>query len=131
MRDVDKQEIWDMSHSTPREALLAGMALSHKCWSIVVDDRAIAMFGVSVRSALDPVGVPWLLATDELEALAFSFLKKSRPVVQEMAVGFSGLENWVSEENKISQKWLLFCGFTLYEPQVVGVEKKLFRRFTR
>ena len=94
-------------------------------------DHPVAMFGVGVTSTLDPVGVPWLLATDELETVAFSFLKKSRRMVQIMGQGFSRLENWVSNDNKLSQNWLSFCGFTLYPAENAGVENKLFRRFER
>ncbi len=112
MREADREEIWASGRRTPLEALSISLNSSRMAWTAMAGDMPFAMFGVA-PSFIPWVGIPWLLATPRIEKARIPFLRQSRDFVDEMQSRFKVLENYVSAENRVSLKWLNFCGFTI------------------
>lgn len=113
----------------PDEALVYSFSVSQRAWTALVGDKPILMFGVAAWSLVSKVGAPWLLGTDDIEKHKVGVAIHSRPCVAEMAKGFELLENWVDTRNKISIKWLKWCGFKVDEAGPFGTSGLPFHRF--
>jgi RimJ/RimL family protein N-acetyltransferase len=81
-------------------------------------------------SLLSWTGNPWLLGTDALRRVSREFLRQCPDYVTRMQERFPRLENFVHAENRLSLRWLKWCGFTLEETPVKihGEDFYLFRR---
>lgn len=111
MRAIDKKEVWAMSQKSPAEALFdsLGKASAGLCHTALINDRPALMWGVG--PAEEGAGIPWMLATDDLELVSRRFVRQSREYVEKMQAPFNMLFNYVHAENEISQRWLKWCGF--------------------
>ena len=78
MREPDRQEVWAAAHQPPKKAILYSLAVSRDARTGLADGRVVCMFGVGTATILSNVGVPWLLATDEMERHARAFLRGRR-----------------------------------------------------
>ena len=84
------------------------------CWVIKnkeEDEIPIGMFGVCDHSEYDYVGVPWMIATPELESIQYRFIRRCREWVNKLHYGYWILTNVVDERNTTHIKWLKWCGF--------------------
>jgi hypothetical protein len=63
------------------------------------------------------LGVPWLLATEEIERHPVTFYRASRRLFKEVSAGYERLVNWVDARNVLSLRWLEWLGFRM-EPAV-------------
>ncbi len=124
LRPADRREVWASHRRSPYEALAHSLGFSDRAWTAFVNDRPSLMWGVGRGGCiLNPVGVPWMLATRGIELVAREFIRQSRAYVGLMGQGFSRLENYVHAENALSIRWLKWCGFTLVtEPTVFNGE---------
>ena len=129
LRDTDDKECWAAIRKTADQNLQLGFDRSSLCWAILKGEEPIGCFGVAPTSLLSNKGVPWLLATPELEKISYNFLRQSKEHVHRMLHMFDRLENWVDVDNEIATKWLRWCGFNMEDPKVYGFGKKMFRRF--
>ena len=75
------------------------------------------------------MGVPWLLATDELESCARPFLRRSRKAVKEMMNGYSVLRNYVDARNTVAIRWLGWIGFKILPAEPFGADGLPFHPF--
>jgi hypothetical protein len=130
MREADRREVLAYRRHTPEEALRFSLSRSLFARTVVVDGRPVLMYGVGVPTLLGSTGSPWLLATDAVYEVLFSFLKYSRPVVRHMQSLFPRLENHVHADNALSIRWLQWCGFSIDDtPELFNGEPfYLFRR---
>lgn len=129
MRSSDRREIMASHGAEPEYALRQSLAVSTMAWVIRWEDRAIGFFGVGATSALSDHGVPWMLATDELDRVGREFLRQSRRCIKKMLERHSFLENWIDVRNTTSIRWAEWCGFKFDEPAPFGVEGRPFKRF--
>ncbi|MDL2315710.1 hypothetical protein LJC59_01315 [Desulfovibrio sp. OttesenSCG-928-A18] len=114
MREADRAEVWASGLQTPSEALEESLSRSVLAWTCFVDGVPAAMAGVCPRGSLfSRIGVPWLLATDALNAVRRSFARHSRFYVDAMQDAFPRLENYVHAGNSTSLRWLAWCGFSI------------------
>lgn len=130
MREADKVEAMAMALAGPFEAVSWSIGASLESFAGRVDGRAVCLFGVGVASLAPLVGRPWLLATDELDAFALPFLRRNRRVIENWAVRFPVLENWVDARHTVAVRWLRWLGFTLDDPAPFGPMGRDFHRFT-
>lgn len=113
MREADRREVWASDRWLPLYALDRSLLSSHKAWTCLVRGVPAFTWGVAPRgSILSETGNPWLLGTDAIMEVRREFLKQSRAYVARMHDGFTRLENIVHVENKLSIRWLKWCGFT-------------------
>ena len=129
LRKEDIEEVRAFTGQDADEALQESFDLSTKCWVGLLNGEPCFAGGVAPASVLTVVGVPWMLGTDKLRKVGYTFIKKSKKLIQEMLEGFEVLENYVDTRNTLSRKWLTWCGFTLDEPEAIGVELKAFHHY--
>ena len=129
MRTPDREEIWAAAHEYPHPAVVNSLAVSRDASTGFADDRLVCMFGVGSPMICSTVGVPWLLATDELERCARPFLRKSRKAVREMMNGYQVLRNHVDARNTAAIRWLGWVGFDIFPAEPFGVEGLPFHPF--
>lgn len=127
MREEDRKEIWHSSRSSPLNALIDGLQFSTKCWTVEWQGRVVAMFGISPQDEL--VGVPWMLASDDLKRIRKSFLKECRVYLKEMSKGFQLLTNSAWSQNDVHIQWLKWLGFKFLRAKPMGYDNELFYEF--
>jgi len=126
LRYEDKREILDASGFAPYGGLLKSFVNSEVCFTIVdKDDVPVGMFGVS------KVGGIWLLASDEIFRIRFSFLRESRKVVDFLNNKYPKLWNYVDCRNDLHIRWLKWCGFKFLRKINYGVSQKPFYEFIK
>ena len=133
MRSCDEREVWASHGYNPEEAMDASFWRSLKAWTCLVDGEPAFMWGVGPQeSVMGNVDCPWLLGTDAMKKVKLDFIKLSRRYVDDMQELYPRLENYVHAENKVSIRWLKWCGFELAEePEEYGVNPEKFYRFWR
>lgn len=129
MREIDRKELALAGGLEPLEALEQSYEYSEYCRCIEVDGEPAAMFGVRRPFILSGKGIIWLLGTDDLVKMRKSFVENSMKYVNEGFKYADSLENYVWIENKLSIRWLKWCGFKFDEPAPYGVKKALFLHF--
>jgi hypothetical protein len=118
MRSADVAELRDCFSVTPREALES--SCKNPGWAVSLLDtkgRVICIGGMSISTIDDgdEIGVPWLLASDLVEANKWGFLELSRQLVAEMRRTHPTLFNYCDARNTAAHRWLKWLGFTLCE----------------
>lgn len=131
MRDADVSEVMASSGRNPMDALQDSVRVSTECWAAMIGEKPIAIFGVGPLNVLNGIGSPWMLGSDELVSHAFYVLRVSRPYVERMHQVYPVLFNLVDSRNIVSQRWLKWLGFHLYEPIPYGPYGVPFRPFER
>ena len=124
MREIDRKELDFAGGWEPLEALQHSFETSEYCRCIELDGRPVALFGVLSRK-----GLIWLLGTKDLVRMKKSFVENSIKYVNEGFKYADCLENYVWIENKLSIRWLKWCGFKFDEPRPYGLKKALFLHF--
>jgi hypothetical protein len=112
MRDVDKLECGIAGYS-PKEALRYGMLNSTIAWTVLVDGRAEAMFGVCPVSTIESRGRPWLLMTDDALKHRRAILRLGWRYTQAIHRHFAILENYVYARNDVAIRWLARLGYAV------------------
>lgn len=129
MREIDRQELALAGGVEPYEALKQSVEQSKYCRCIEFDGEAVALFGVNKPFILGNKGFIWLLGTDGLAKIKKNFVQNSMQYVNEGFEYVDCLENYVWNENKLSMRWLKWCGFKFDEPAPYGLKKALFMHF--
>lgn len=111
----------------PADALRHGLRTS--LWALTaIDTEPVAMLGVSPRSMLGGIGVPWMLGTERIYESGRALVALVPPVLVEMSSSFERLENIVGAGNVRAISFLRHFGFEVEEAQreISGLS---FRRF--
>ena len=140
LRDGDKAEVRAMGH-TPFNALMEAFDLPDaEVFSIIEvenedDEEAvgevIAMFGVSTSPDAPEHGVPWMLASPQLETYSKQFLRYCRTWVDRLQERYEVLYNLVHCQNTQGLRWLQWCGFEVQTKTKYGSGGEEFYLFTR
>lgn len=129
MREIDRIELELAGGLAPLEALSESFERSEYCRCIDVGGEAVALFGVRKPFILGNSGLIWLLGTDGITKIKKSFVENSMKYINEGFEYVDSLENYVWIENKLSIRWLKWCGFKFDEPQPYGLKRALFLHF--
>ncbi len=129
MRPSDKREMYYLAAFNPQSAIKATIASAVQSFTAIVDDEPVLMWGVSRRSFLSDVGVPWLLGTPTAEQYQYRFGRRTLDYFKEMTSQFEVLENYALAENKRSLRWLKWTVFDIEEPKPFGIFNVPFVRF--
>lgn len=132
LREADLAEVRASGGLTGLEALLTSQYLSKACWSIKDGYETIGMFGVGTHTKFREIGIPWLLASEQLKLHSRQFLRGCRTYVDLMQSWYPTLSNMVDARNTTACRWLEWCGF--HVAQVIpeyGVEKIPFVQYVR
>lgn len=112
IRTVDREECEAMGR-TPKQALRGGLMTSAKAWTVLVDGRPEAMFGVVVESVLTGEGTPWFLGTNAVHRHARHLLMWGPGMVQQLCDSPMTLRNLVSARNTRAIRLLKRWGFSV------------------
>ena len=114
MRAADRREVWASHRHTPFDALHYSLKHSERAWTAFIDEEPVLMWGVGRQGCiLNDTGSPWLLGADGLKPGEKEFIRQSRRWVKLMQEGYERLENYVHAENRLSIRWLTWCGFEM------------------
>lgn len=112
LREADRIEL-AVTSPDAAAAVLEGWHLSNYRRIFVADGEPIVVYGVC-RAAHDAdEGVPWMVATPQIERVPREFLAASKREIERMRSGFSELRNVTHRDNAVSQKWLQWLGFRI------------------
>jgi hypothetical protein len=129
LRTADKEEMVAL-HGFPFEEMVRdGIKRSDIAWSMWVDGRLAAVFGVVGVSVTPGIGVPWLLGTQHLERHGGRLVRFGARYIDQMHTAYPVLMNYVSAENDRSIRWLENLGFSIDAPSPLGPYRVPFRRF--
>lgn len=112
MREDDRIECQALGR-TPKQALRQGLRNSTFALTALYDDEPAAMFGVAPGNAIEGVGRPWFLGTEQVFGCAKPLLIMAAPIMAEMHRHFRRLENIVSCRNRRAIRMLGRWGFEL------------------
>lgn len=129
LRNDDRHEI--ESYGIPiYRGLRSSFRGSLICKAVLVDNKVAAIFGVGGTNFGDK-GIPWLLTTPVCEQVsALKFCRIYQEELLKLLKLFKHLENFVSAEYYKSIKLLDNIGFTLSEPEPMGKNGAMFRKFS-
>ena len=120
LRQADKEEILASVGLTPYEALMFGYLENVIVFTIVnKNNEPVAIFGIN--DVGQNVGAIWLLATDKLKDIQYSFLRENKKVIDFLNTKYKILWNFVDCRNSLHIKWLKWCGFKFINKQKRGV----------
>jgi hypothetical protein len=126
LRQADVAEIWASTGLSPAFAVSYSIAHSKDAWAVLLDGKPQAVFGVGNFGVNS--GVPWLVATDEIEKHPVRFYRMSKPMIAILRHKYEHLVNWVDARNKLSLRWLKWAGFTIDDPEPWGIYGLMFHR---
>ena len=126
LRYEDKREILASIGTTPLDALTLSYYSSNLVFTIVnTKKEPVGIFGITVGGAI------WLLATDKLKDIQYSFLKENKKVIDFLNTKYKILWNFVDCRNSLHIKWLKWCGFKFINKQNYGVLNEPFYEVIR
>lgn len=127
MRAIDRAECAAFGHA-PRQALRGGLAASDFALTAMIEGRPAAMLGVVTLSAVEGLGRPWLLGTDEIYRQGRALVTLGPRVIDTMLGRHRELRNLVSAGNTRAIRLMERWGFTV-EAQVQAIGGLAFREF--
>lgn len=129
MRIIDRKELALAGGLSPYETLCKSFEQSIYCRCIEANGEPVALFGVNKPYVLGQSAYIWMLGTDKLNKIKKNFVQNCLQYINESFEYADYLENYVWIENKLSIRWLKWCGFKFDEPMLYGVKKALFMHF--
>lgn len=130
IREADRREMWNYAMLKPLAALARSLSVSEIAYTGFIDDEPVCMLGVARSGILSNVGRPWLIGTTKIEKHQILFLRKCKPVIEEMKALFPVMENYIAPDNTKAIRWLKWLKFEFdKEPVSIGPLNKKFTRF--
>jgi hypothetical protein len=137
LRGADLDELRDGIGVSPAWGVAYSIACCRPGYAAIVDSRRgaggtasgngvqgsatpAALFGIG-PSLEKGTGVPWLLATEEIERHPVTFYRVSKRLFPKVAAGYDRLVNWVDARNTLSLRWLVWLGLTMEPAAPFGV----------
>ncbi|KON64805.1 hypothetical protein KOEU_17750 [Komagataeibacter europaeus] len=129
LRPADRLEVARTSPLPVALSIRHSIAHSTVAAIMLDDDRPLGVFGLVEPVLLDPsIGCPWMIGTIHLGCHRKLFLRETRRWVQEWRRTHTVLTNRVDAEYSQAIRWLRWLGFTIHDPEPVGVGGALFCR---
>ena len=118
MQDIDRLEC-AASGRTPKDSLRYGLRHSISCYTVKVDGRPEAMFGVLTTSFIHGEGAPWMLLTDTGAKQYKAIVRLGKQYLGAMFDHYTLLHNSVHADNAKAIRWLASLGFAIGPVDVV------------
>lgn len=130
LRESDRLEILASNNQKPYEALAYGFNQSKFCSTVLYKNEPVAMFGVVAVPGLKGHGVIWLLASEGIYRMRWTFLKLSKKFIKHMQTLYPYLHNYIDPRNAVTVGWLVWCGADLGDPAPIGFKGEMLQHFT-
>ena len=132
LRPADQDEVYAATGLDVNEAMVQSHRESSLSWVFLSDGgEPYLICGVAPCSTYHHVGVPWLLATEEITAHKLITARLSAYCVGMALKEYALLVNWVDARNAVSIRWLEWNDFYIEEPKPYGHLDYPFHRFWR
>lgn len=129
MREADRMEC-EAHGKSPYVALMEGFECSLPCFTGLIDQRPVVMFGVVPVD--ENFGSIWLLGTDAItNEIPVAFLRWSKRLLPVLSEPFKVVGNAVDKRNAVHIKWLRWLGFTFIREVRLGPSDLPFYEFAR
>lgn len=122
LRQADRDEILALAGYDPEHVLWQSYYHSDMCWSILIDDEVVGIFGCGDCC-------PWMLGSERLPEAGKAIAVRGRRYIDFMLRRTGFLWNYVHADNTESLRWLKWCGFEIMPPQPIGIHGELFHPF--
>lgn len=129
LRKEDREELEAIGISA-LEGLLESVKIPGMAYTWIVDEKPICMFGCSHPEIISDIGMPWLLASQEIENHTIAFMRHYAVFMDRAKELYSFLENYIDARQVSTIRWLKRCGFTIHKAQPYGIMGLPFHRFT-
>ena len=132
MRNLDRQEVWAASLSTPLRALLSGVDTADEAFTALADGVPFCMFGISPLTPLTGVGSPWLLTANNIVTHQKELLRWSRQVAHIWAREgyYTHLTNYIDGRHRPALRWARWVGFSIAPSFPYGAMSLPFHKIT-
>jgi hypothetical protein len=110
-----------------KQALIAASTSASASFTVVLDGKPIAIFGVSAVS--NSTGSAWLVAIGDLPVLPARMIATARKFVRGFSEIFEVLRTIVWEENESHRRWVQWLGFKEVGKLPYGRNGELFHIF--
>ena len=98
-------EHWE---TEPEQALINSFNISKLCWTILLDGKAVGMFGCTED------GNAWLTTSPDInDKTAVRFVRQSKRYIEQMRDYCGGLVSYAHKDNQRLIKWLVWSGFEI------------------
>jgi ribosomal protein S18 acetylase RimI-like enzyme len=112
--EADRAEVLAAGHTEIRSALEACWRGSHETFVGLIDGTPVAIGGCGQFGTLmAPVGVPWLLGTDEMRRQRRVLQRYVKAYIARMLEAYPRLINVVHADNLTAIAWLKRLGFAV------------------
>ncbi len=118
MQAIDRLEC--SISGTPKDRLRYALRNSITAYTVKVDGRPEAMFGVLTTSFVYGEGAPWLLMTDVGAKQHKALVRLGKRYIAAMFEHYSLLHNRVHADNVKAIRWLASLGFAIGPVDVVN-----------
>ncbi|MFZ8932516.1 MAG: hypothetical protein ACO2ZP_01275 [Bacteriovoracaceae bacterium] len=135
IRESDRIEVEAMSQYDVKTACIVGYEMSPTCKIIRDDnDEDVIILGLT-EIVGESFAIPWLLGTPRMDNLtpaeSIGALQAIKDVGQPWYESDRYLVNYIHDENHLSKKLVKWLGFELCEPEPIGKNGEMFRKFHR
>lgn len=133
LRFEDARELAAAWGVGPREGLMCCVLASDRAFAICRSGVPVALWGITGTCwAGNSLGIPWLLAADELFRHKRQLIRQSRRWVSALQLDYHVLTNLADARNAAHLRWLEWCGFrVLREHACRGAGRSGFVEFYR
>lgn len=131
LRCNDVDELEAATGHRPLRALQESVELSTETWVAEADGTPFMIFGYAYYIEDINIGIPWMLATDEIENHKTWVARKSIEYRDKFQDMFFILTNYVDERNEKTIEWLSWLGFDFNPSEPYGPNNKPFKQFMR
>lgn len=129
LREADVQEVKAACGMDGAQALTLAVEQSSRADAWLSGGKLVMISGLSEMAGAPNVGVVWMLASQDVDRMPRCLLHGKREYVKELLEGRDVLMNFVDNRNIKAQRWLIWLGFTMGEPEPFGIEGLPFRPF--
>lgn len=110
LRLADRREVIAHSGESPRTGVETALWKSDKCWTVLLDDEPIAIFGYCLDG--DDSANIWMLGSDKIRDIKWQFLRESKRWLHRITKDFKRVWAVADVRNKVHKDWYDWLGFT-------------------
>lgn len=123
------EELWMSAHHTPRSALEVALNKSVMALTIEHEGKPVGIFGIMTDNLLGEKAEIYFLVTEDFEKIGRIFLRHCRKFIDMFLEFYPTLYNYAYCNNTKSIFWMKYCGARFEQPEVYGIEGRLFSLF--
>ena len=114
-----------------KECVDMSVEASREVYALILNEEIISIWGVANSEIVDHFGIPWLVASPDIEKVYRKIVRYSKDWVDHISRDYEGLYNFVHVPHWQSQKWLQMCGFNIVTQLKYGFNDEEFYLFLK